>query len=214
MLSSTPSSQPDTPEKCTCGAVLAENARFCHRCGRPVHEMSATELEELFPTPPPPAPAIALPPPPMPIGWSNPIALRVAIMMSLAITMPELLPYLNSLFFLWWFLAGWGAVWLYGRLTGLRLTISAGAHLGFLTGVFTSLIVALILASQLTSTEVRDALNQQMMKDPRTADVMNHPAALACVAIMLVLMIFGIVAAICTTGGALGARFSTSEPKA
>jgi hypothetical protein len=206
-----PSTQPD---KCTCGAVFAENARFCHRCGRPVHEMTTAELEELFPTPPPPVQPIVVPPPPMPIGWSNPIALRVAIMMSLAITMPELLPYLNSLFFLWWFLAGWGAVWLYSRLTGMHLTISAGAHLGFLTGIFTFLSVALILASQLASSEVREALNQQMMKDPRTADVMNHPAVLGCVAIMVLAVIFGIVAVVCTTGGALGARFSTTEPKA
>ena len=74
----------------------------------------------------------------MPIGWSNPIALRVAIMMSLAITMMDLMPYLNFLFFLWWLLAGWGAVWLYRRLTGFEVSVSAGARLGFLTGFLLS----------------------------------------------------------------------------
>jgi hypothetical protein len=201
------------PEKCTCGAVLAENARFCHRCGRPVHEMSAAELEELFPTPPP-APVIVVPSAPMPIGWSNPIALRVAIMMSLAIAMPELLPYLSSLFFLWWLLAGWGAVWLYRRLTGLQVSVSAGARLGFLTGIFTFVIVALMLSPQLASSELHNALNQQMLKDPRTTNFVNNPTILAAVLIMFLGMVFAVVAGLCTAGGALGAKFGAPEPKA
>jgi hypothetical protein len=216
MLSSTPSSQPDTPEKCTCGAVLAENARFCHRCGRPVHEMSAAELEELFPTPPtpPPTPVIVIPPRPMPIGWSNPVALRVAIMMSLAITMMDLMPYLNYLFFLWWMLAGWGSVWLYRRLTGLEVTVSAGARLGFLTGLFTFIGMALLFALMMASSEVRDALNQQMMKDPHTAEVLKNPTVLASVMIVALVMFFAMVAGLCTAGGALGAKFGAPEPKA
>ena len=202
------------PEKCTCGAVLAENARFCHRCGRPVHEMSPAELEELFPTPPPPPRVIIVPPPPMPIGLGNPIALRVAIMMSLAITMMELMPYLIYLSFLWWMLAGWGAVWLYRRLTGLEVTVSAGARLGFLTGLFTFIGIALLVALMFFSTEGRDALNQQMLKDPRTADVLKNPIMLASGMIMALFMIFTIVAGLCTAGGALGAKFGAPEPKA
>jgi hypothetical protein len=214
MLSSTPSSQPDTPEKCTCGAVLAENARFCHRCGRPVQEMTTAELEELFPTPPPPAPAIVVPPKPMPIGLSNPVAMRVAIMMSLAITMMDLMPYLNLLFFLWWMLAGWGAVWLYRRLTGLEVSVSAGARLGFLTGLFTFIGMTLLFALMMASSDVRDALNQQMLKDPHTADVLKNPAMLGSVAIMVLFMIFTMVAGLCAAGGALGAKFGAPEPKA
>ncbi len=178
------------PEKCTCGATLAENARFCHRCGRPVHEMSTAELEELFPTPPPPPPVIVLPPPPMPIGFSNPVALRVAIMMSLAITMMELMPYLVYLSFLWWMLAGWAAVWLYRRLTGIEVTVSAGARLGFLTGLFTFIGMTLLFALMMASTDVRDALNQQMLKDPRTADILKNPTMLGSVMIMALVMFF------------------------
>lgn len=204
------------PEKCTCGALLAENARFCHRCGRPVHEMSAAELEELFPTPPapPPAPVIVIPPKPMPIGWSNPVALRVAIMMSLGITMMDLMPYMVYLCFVWWMLAGWGAVWLYRRLTGFEVSVSAGAHLGFLTGLFTFIGMALLFALLITSTDGRDALNQQMLKDPRTADILKNPAMLGSMVIMGLVMFFAMVAGLCTAGGALGAKFGAPESKA
>src|SRR5580658_6214005 len=44
------------PENCTCGAKLAENARFCHLCGRPVFE---TEIPESVAAPPPPQAAFA-----------------------------------------------------------------------------------------------------------------------------------------------------------
>jgi hypothetical protein len=204
------------PEKCTCGAVLADNARFCHRCGRPVHEMSAAELEELFPTPPapPPTPVIVAPPQPMPIGWSNPVALRVAIMMSLAITMVDLTPYINLLFFLWWLLAGWGSVWLYRRLTGLDVSVSAGARLGFLTGFFAFLGIALLLALTMTQTDLRDAFNQQVLKTPGAAEALKNPAVLVSALVMGLIMIFSIVAGVCSVGGALGAKFGAAEPKA
>lgn len=205
---------PDTPERCTCGAVLAENARFCHRCGRPVHEMTPAELEEIFPTPPPPKPAIVVPPPPLPIGLSNPIALRVTIMMSLAITMTEMLPYLNYLFFLWWLLAGWGAVWLYRRLTGFQVSVSAGARLGFLTGFFTFVGMALLFGLLMASGAGRDALNQQILKDPHAADVMNNPTMLGSVLVMVFIMIFAMVAGLCAAGGALGAKFGAPKRKA
>src|SRR4051812_28582261 len=126
---------PDTPERCTCGTVLVENARFCHRCGRPVHELTPAEQAEFAPPPPPPPPAIVIAPAPLPIGFSNPIALRVAFMMSLGIMLAEMLPVVNYLFFAWWLLAGWGGVRLYRRLTGLRLDVPSGARLGFLTGL-------------------------------------------------------------------------------
>ena len=35
-----------TPEYCTCGAKLAEKARFCHLCGRPVFEPEMLEVAE------------------------------------------------------------------------------------------------------------------------------------------------------------------------
>jgi len=194
--------------------MLADNARFCHRCGRPVHEMTAAELEELFPTPPTPPQPIVVPPPPMPIGLSNPIALRVAIMMSLAITMMEVMPYLNVLSFLWWMLAGWGAVWLYRRLTGVEVSVSAGARLGFLTGLFTFVGIALLFALMMASPDSRDAFNQQVLKRPGGVEALKNPALLGTAVITGLFMIFTIVAGLCAAGGALGAKFGAPEPKA
>src|SRR5438874_1207784 len=92
------------PEYCTCGARLAENARFCHLCGRPVFETEAAEPAE------PAAPVVQLPSSlpaaaaraaQLPVSFSNPIALRVAFLMSLGILMTEMIPGLDLLFLVW-----------------------------------------------------------------------------------------------------------------
>src|SRR3954464_12234496 len=120
------------PEYCTCGAKLVENARFCHLCGRPVFEPEAVEAP---PEPEPTALTAELPPvaaaraAQLPVSFSNPIALRVAFLMSLGILMTEMIPGLDLLFLVWWLAAGWCAVLLYRRLTGAALSIKAGARL-------------------------------------------------------------------------------------
>ena len=202
---------PETPERCTCGTVLAENARFCHRCGRPVHELTPAQQEELFPTPPtppPPAPAILIAPQPLPIGFANPIALRVAILMSMGIMLVSMLPYVNYLFFAWWLLAGWGGVRLYRRLTGLRLTVAAGARLGSLTGLFAFVIMAIFFSLTMASAAGRDMLDQMVKQDPRMSEVVSNPTMLGSVLLMVLIMVFAMVVGICAAGGALGAKFT------
>jgi hypothetical protein len=202
---------PETPERCTCGAVLVENSRFCHRCGRPVYELTAAEQEELSPTPPP-APAVVAPPPqPLPIGFANPIALRVAFLMSLGIVMASMMPLVNLFVLVWCLLAGWVGVRLYRRLTGLRLSVTAGARLGFLTGIFAfvGLTVLITLAVAWSGREMLDQLTSQMVKqDPRMTEVVNNPAMLGAALFMVLVMFFAMVVGICTAGGALGAKFA------
>src|SRR5690242_19775042 len=104
------------PETCTCGTTLVENARFCHRCGKPTFE---TEIE--------PEPQVEpeitrntsarTPISAIPVGFRNPVALRVAFLMSVAVMLIEMIPVVNVLFVLWWLAAGWGGVRLYRRLT-------------------------------------------------------------------------------------------------
>jgi hypothetical protein len=128
--------------------------------------------------------------------------------MSLGITMTEMVPFLNYLFFAWWLLAGWGAVRLYRRLTGLQLSVAAGARLGFLTGLFTFLGMAILFSFLMVSSAGHELLDQMVKQDPRTAEVINTPAMLGVMLLMVLVMVFVVVAGICTAGGALGAKFA------
>jgi hypothetical protein len=207
---------PETPERCTCGTLLAENASFCHRCGRPVHELTPAQQEELFPTPVPPpvaAPPIIPPLQSLPIGFANPIALRVAFLMSLGIMFASMVPVMNYLFFAWWLLAGWGGVRLYRRLTGLTLTVKAGARLGFLTGLFAFVSMAVVFSLTMASSTGREMLDQMVKQDPRMLEVVNNPTMLGSLLLMVLIMVFAMVVGICAAGGALGAKFSPPEPK-
>jgi len=205
---------PETPERCTCGAVLVQNARFCHRCGRPAYELTAAEQEELSPTPPPTPAVVAPPPQPLPIGFANPIALRVAFLMSLGIMMASIIPLLNMFICL---VAGWAGVRLYRRLTGLRLSVIAGARLGLVTGLFASvgLTVLITLGVAMSGREVLDQVTSQLVKqDPRMSVFVNNPAVLGGALIMFLMIFFAMMVGICAAGGALGAKFGPSENKA
>jgi hypothetical protein len=206
-------------EYCTCGTRLVEDARFCHRCGRPTSESAeALALEEA----PPPLPAQSAVPQTvklheklaqLPVSFSNPIALRVAFLMSLAIIPVELAPVLSALSFLWWLAAGWCAVLLYRKLTGSSLTVGAGARLGSITGVltFVSLAIGFTATILLTGKEFFDQMDQIVKQNPDAAQVIKDPTMmfiflLICLGIMGVLVV-----AICTAGGALGARFTARK---
>lgn len=214
---------PDTPEKCTCGAVLAENARFCHRCGRPVFELTAAEEQNLAPpvAAPVPPPAVVVDAVPLPIGFGNPIALRVAFLMSLGVmmasTVASIVPVVSYFFLAWWLGAGWAGVRLYRRLTGLRLSVGSGARLGFLTGMFAFLSMAVVSTLTLASSAGRDALDQmvrQMKQDPRLLEVVNDPAMLKAALfgglLLGLIAVFAMVTGVCAAGGALGAKFGSS----
>lgn len=205
------------PETCTCGATLVENARFCHRCGKDQraseaaatvdadaaerHEGPAAEAWVQPPT------AAANPLAQIPVSFGNPIALRIAFLMSLALMVLEMIPGLNLLFVVWWLGAGFGAVLMYRRLTGLVLSVRAGARLGSITGILTFVSMAVIFA--LTMVFAGNDLFQQMVKqDPQISEVINNPPAMAALFLLVLAIIFAMVVGTCAAGGALGARFA------
>jgi hypothetical protein len=203
------------PENCTCGAKLAENARFCHLCGRPVFE---PEIPEAAAIPVAALPQMGAPAglraglAQLPVSFSNPIALRVAFLMSLAIMLMTMIPVVNVLSPVWWLVAGLGAVLLYRRLTGLSLSVSAGARLGSLTGVlaFLSLVIIIGLTLAFTGNEF---VQEMVKQNPDASQVLNNPPALALAAALALVILFAMVVGMCAAGGALGARFAGRNAK-
>jgi hypothetical protein len=212
---------PERPisENCTCGAILAENARFCHLCGRPVYEPEHVEPERVeVEAPITPAPAelpaaAAARAAQLPVSFSNPIALRVAFLMSLGILMTEMIPGLDLLFVVWWLAAGWCAVLLYRRLTGSALSIKAGARLGSVTGVLTFLSVMINIALKM-AVMGKEVFQEVVKQNPDASQVLNNPPALVMAVIVALLFMFAVVVGTCAAGGALGARFTSRNAKA
>lgn len=149
---------------------------------------------------------------PLPVSFSNPVALRVAFLMSLISMLLTMIPIVNFFSPVWWLVAGSSAVLLYRRLTGMSLSVSAGARLGSITGVLAFLSLVLIIA--LTVAFTGNELFQEMIKqNPDASQVLNNPPALAFASILALLILFAIVVGICTAGGALGARFANRNAK-
>jgi len=206
------------PEYCTCGTRLVEDARFCHRCGRPTREPIA--IEEVPPPIPPAAAAAAKQAvlhtalAQLPVSFSNPIALRVAFLMSLATIPVELMPGLNAYFFVWWLAAGWCAVLLYRRLTGSSMSVGAGARLGSITDVLTfvglaiGFAVTLLFARKEFFAQIDQAMATVAAKNPEATQAIHDPTTLFIVLIMMLAMMAAFAVGLCAAGGALGARFT------
>lgn len=203
---------PERPENCTCGAKLVENARFCHLCGRPVFDIAPAEISEAQQVPQP-QPQTSSPPARAGVSrvsFGNPIALRVAILISLGTLLMDLMQGANPVLIigglvLWGLAGGCCAVLLYRRLTGYALNVRGGARLGSITGLLTFL--SLLIISTLTMTVKGQEVFQQMKRDPQIAQFVNDPAMLVAGLLLGLLIFFGIVVGPCIAGGALGGRF-------
>ncbi len=201
----------DMNERCTCGTLLVEGASFCHRCGRPAN--GTVVIEEAVAPPPRRQPTQQEMLAALPVGFSNPVAVRVAFLMSLAIMMVQLIPGLSLLFVVWWVAAGWGGVLLYRRLTGLTLTVPSGARLGSLTGIITFVGMAVVFSMTMLFAS-KDIVQEMVKQQPEIAPVLNDPANLAIIFLMGLAMSFVLVVGLCAAGGALGARFTPRKADA
>jgi hypothetical protein len=183
-------------------------------CGRPVFELENPELADAVTAPLvlPPQMSGASRPTQLPVGFGNPIALRVAFLMSLGIMLTTMIPVVNVLSPIWWLVAGLCAVLLYRRLTGLSLSVRAGARLGSLTGVlaFLSLVVIIALTLALTG---NDLFQEMIKQNPDASQVLNNPPALVVAAAFALVILFAMVVGICAAGGALGARLASRNAK-
>lgn len=204
------------PEYCTCGAKLPEDARFCHKCGKPQYDYPG--LVEEAPPVPPPLPVAAAPPPPPEISFHNRLAVRIGFVIALLAMLPFMLllalPMVPSVVA---FFAGFLAVFAYCRLSGQSLSIRSGARMGWITGVFSFTIITCIMTVAIVAIasqgKFQDLLHQYQGQMHLTAEqmdvltkVLNDPAGLVAGLIGMLLMLFVMLTGFPMLGGALGAK--------
>ena len=135
--------------RCTCGALLPEDARFCHKCGKPQFEEDVARLTAQEATPPaaPPIAAPAAPPSGATISFKNARAVLITMVAAaggllasvvIALIAASLAPFVLCA-------AGFVAAKLYTSATD-SLSTAAGARLGWMTGLWMFLVLMVALA--------------------------------------------------------------------
>jgi hypothetical protein len=210
--------------QCTCGAQLPDDARFCHRCGKPQYEEDVERLreqEQQTLTPPPAAPAPA--PQTAKIDFSNKRALFVSVAVALftlvifttgSVLVPGALLILPLFCF-----AGFTATRWYIKQTGQLITPQGGARLGFMTALWAFLVVAIfsvVFAVFISSPEWREQLisllsSQQSAAAKQMSEMLHDPRQSIIVLMGGLLVNFCLFTFPSMLGGMLGVRFSTKK---
>lgn len=210
---------------CTCGAKLADESLFCHRCGRALRDYLPVD-EEPEPEPEPAAAPIVVEtaPEPAPLaGFQSGAAVRcgvIAAALTFLLMFPAVMVGGNPLQLVVTFLGGFYAVFLYRRRTGAEITVLSGARVGWITGIFLftlfTVLTTLGMAMLATNTEVMQAYEAQVKSmgasgeaAKQMIEVMRNPGGFAMFLGGLLLYLFMISTLLCSLGGALGARFQT-----
>ncbi len=207
------------PEKCTCGAVPPPDARFCHKCGRPLYDEPSAEPDEPLPPPPPVAP-----PPPPPIGFGNPVAVRVSLLVAALATMLGIFQLPLAMFFAFVRLlaAGFFSVYLYQRRTGSQLSPRQGARLGWITGIFSFLLATVLLGitiAALAATRDLGAFYREQFRNQAIGGaameealrMLETPAGLGLAIFSTLCVLFVVFACLPMLGGAVGAKVLEKE---
>lgn len=205
------------PEFCSCGAELPPDARFCHKCGKP--QRDEPEAAMLAADAMPAVVQAVAPPilPLVPLGFRNPVAFRVGLLAAALLCLTMMIPGVNYAFVVWWLGAGYFSVWIYKRRTGQRLTIRGGAHMGWITGVLSCVLLSLLFAFFMAALQragglgaIKDQLREfavdQKSIDEAVKRLQNPMEVVRSLAEMfLVMMLF------CVAGGALGAKILSKD---
>jgi hypothetical protein len=201
------------PEYCTCGAQLPEDARFCHKCGKPQREelILAEDPPEVQPIL---APLPAAPPPPVeaPISFRNATAVRVAVLAGVPVFLLSAVA--GPLMLAVPVAGGFFAVYLYRRRTGQRVSVAAGARLGWIAGIIVFAILTMLLTMlvlMLSQPDLVQSMRDQMAKmssiSPeevtKRIDLLRTPSSLA----LVLLDAFLTYTLLTALGGAVGAKF-------
>jgi hypothetical protein len=143
-------------EICTCGARLVPDALFCHRCGRPLRPLIAEEepVEQEEATPaeqPEPERVVIAPPiiaPETNIDFRNRAVIKSCLLAAcFSLVFGVLVSPIGSgvLFPFVLFGGGWIASYLYCRSSSQPINARNGAALGWIAGLFTFLILLVLI---------------------------------------------------------------------
>jgi hypothetical protein len=197
-------------EFCSCGAQLAPDSLFCHKCGKPQREVIEAEEPEVIPEVVVETPVA--PPAPAPLNFHNPIAVRVAFTVALVATLLSWIPALNVIL---WVAAGFSAVYLYRRRTGVFLNVRAGVRMGWITGVLMFVITTVIFTVTVLPAAANGgiaALFRQQFKnasDPNVQEalrMLETGPGIATILLATLFMLFCFITLLAMAGGALGAK--------
>jgi zinc-ribbon domain len=203
------------PLRCTCGATLPDDARFCHKCGKPQREEPLLAEQPA----PPPLPALKKFPP---IGLGNGLAVRIALLggaSSLAISMLSAQLLAPAVSLLWLVVAGFFCVALYRRRTGQKLSMINGAHLGWICGLFVFVLMGLMFTVTVMSdpgslSSAMEAMRNQLTASARPGIDVNQimEAMRSPVGILFgFLGAFLLLTCLPAFGGAIGAKLLDRE---
>ncbi len=203
------------PEFCTCGSQLPPDALFCHKCGKPQREIVIPETVAPPPvielTPPPRSIPLAAPATQLPLNFHNPIAVRIALLVAVGATVMGFIPFLN------WVAAGFFAVFFYHRKTGSLLNVGSGVRMGWITGILTFGLSAVVFMAQQLPAALSGRLGavlQEQMKNLPAGDPMvqqmiqfvQSGQGIFAVLFFALIALFLFVTCLSMAGGALGAR--------
>jgi hypothetical protein len=197
------------PDFCTCGAQLPPDALFCHKCGKPQRDIVVPDA--LAPDVSAPVPPPELPPAAPRLSFRDHVAVRIAIYVGVAATVLSLIfPLVN------WLAAGFVAVYLYRRKTGRFLDVSAGVHMGWITGLVMFPLGAVVFAANAISGRWGALWLEQMKNtptpDPATqrqmVEFFQSGVGMAVALLFSLGFLFLVIIGLSVAGGALGAKVS------
>ncbi len=157
-----------------------------------------------------------------PINFSNPVAVRVAVLCASMSALLNFLPFVSLGCCLWITGAGFFSAVLYGRRTGMLLSAGEGARLGWLTGLLTFVMTLVLTAVNFvvlrSGSGFREALRHSMERvstqdqvTQRVLDFLSSPAGLTIFLLGYIVLGFIFIASLCVAGGALGAKVMEKE---
>jgi len=222
---------------CTCGAKLVDDARFCHRCGRPVRDddplLLPPEPEEVPVVESEPSDSIepsgklespqlqmAADAPLMDVNFRSPLAVRVGflaasivqlVLMLIAMAhVVQLLPVVLAA-------GGAYAVVLFCRRAGRVLSIMEGARMGWITGVFSFVISTVLFTAGLVISgkgivpifeENLKTAGLDSASTTKALELIRDPQVLILFVVLMLVFNFLLVCVVSSLGGALGARLT------